>query len=100
MAYFREPEVAISGDTDIYVHGDKMLAFHRCKNCGCPTHWLSIDESSESDRMGVNARLLPRGVLAQARVRHFDGFDTWEQRDAAEPFERRDIGCNHSRPGA
>jgi hypothetical protein len=94
MAYFKESEVTVTGDTDTYVHGDKMLAFHRCKNCGCHTHWKSIDETSESDRMGVNSRLLPRDILTQARVRHFDGYDTWAQRDVEKPFVRQDINCN------
>jgi hypothetical protein len=93
-AYFKESEVAVAGVTDTYVHGDKMISFHRCKNCGCHTHWTSIDESSLSDRMAVNARLFPRELLTQARVRHFDGFNSWEMRDTDSPFVREDIGCN------
>lgn len=71
-----------------------MIAFHRCVHCGCNTHWLGIDASSDSDRMAVNARLMPREVLSAAIVRHFDGFETWTIRDEGDSFERRDINCN------
>lgn len=89
-------DVKIEGNTHTYSHGDKMLAFHRCRDCGCITHWLGIDPTSSSDRMAVNARLMPREVLSQARVRHFDGLDSWTYKDdgEAESFERRDINCN------
>jgi hypothetical protein len=50
---------------------DRSLAFHRCKICGCVTHWSPVDVSR--NRMGVNANLMPREVLEKATVRHFDG---------------------------
>ena len=57
--------------TDVYVWGERSLAFHRCRECGCVSHWAAVDQ--EGDRMGVNARLMDPGVLATARVRHSDG---------------------------
>jgi hypothetical protein len=54
-----------------------MLVLHRCKVCGCITHWLAVKR--DHDRMGVNARLMPPEVLAKARVRRFDGADTWQE---------------------
>jgi hypothetical protein len=72
--YYQRPQVrfeAANGPTDTYVWGDRMLAFHRCRTCGCVTHWASIDPSYE--RMGLNARLMPAETLAQIPVRHFDG---------------------------
>jgi hypothetical protein len=93
-AYYSASELLIVGDTQTYVHGDGCIAFHRCANCGCVTHWIGIDPTSTSDRMAVNARLMPRSVLSQVRVRHFDGLDTWKFRDEEESFERRDINCN------
>ena len=53
------------GATDIYQWGERRLEFHRCKDCGCMTHWAPVDKSH--DRMGVNARLMPPEVLAAAR---------------------------------
>jgi len=52
MAYYGRP-----GDpdprtrrTDAYSWGDKTLAFRRCANCGCITHWEPI-ERRVADRM-------------------------------------------------
>jgi hypothetical protein len=63
--------VAASGATDIYMWDDRSIEFHRCKNCGCITHWASVDQSS--DRIGVNARLMDPDIVAAARVRKLDG---------------------------
>lgn len=68
----------VAGDnaTDVYMWGDRSLGFHRCKVCGCATHWSPVDKTL--DRMGVNARLMDPTVLAAARVRKLDGADTWK----------------------
>ena len=75
MAYYPPREVTVHGATDTYEWGDRMLAFHRCKICGCTTHWSPTDPATE--RMGVNARLMPPEILAAARIRKFDGADSW-----------------------
>ncbi|HKD23283.1 MAG TPA: hypothetical protein VKB71_14805, partial [Rhizomicrobium sp.] len=54
-AYYSPKVVRVSGATDIYMWGDRMLELHRCKVCGCVTHWAPVDKTY--DRMGVNARL-------------------------------------------
>ena len=80
-AYFAPREVRLSPAepaTDAYLWGDKAIEFHRCKTCGCVTHWLAADRTR--DRMGVNARLLPAEIVAAARVKHLDGADTWTER--------------------
>jgi hypothetical protein len=73
-AYYSPKTVRITpetGATDIYMWDDKAIEFHRCKVCGCVTHWAPADK--KIDRMGVNARLMAPEVLAQARVRFLDG---------------------------
>jgi hypothetical protein len=60
--------------TGSYMWDDRAIAFHRCKTCGCVSHWSPVDR--RHDRMGVNARLLPPDILARARVRHLDGADS------------------------
>jgi hypothetical protein len=57
--------------TDVYAWGDRILEFHRCRNCGCVSHWIAVDPGA--DRMGVNARLMDPGVLVAARVRFSAG---------------------------
>ncbi len=80
-AYYAPKQVRVSGATDIYIWGDKSLELHRCKTCGCVTHWTAVDKTL--DRMGVNARLTAPEVLARARVRHLDGAETWKYLDEA-----------------
>lgn len=60
-------------ETDIYMWDDRSLEFHRCRTCGCVTHWAPVPEKRETSRMGVNARLMDLDVLAKARVRRLDG---------------------------
>jgi hypothetical protein len=79
-AYYSPAQVRIhSGGTDIYMWDDRAIEFHRCKTCGCVTHWAPVDKSI--DRMGVNARLMPPDVRAAARVRRLDGADTGKYLD-------------------
>ena len=66
--------VAPDPPTDVYKWGRRSIEFHRCRNCGCVSHWAAVDR--ERNRMGVNARLMPPEILAGARVRHRDGADT------------------------
>ena len=81
-AYYAPADVTITGleATAAYVRHDGpdmgQLALHHCRTCGCTTHWSPLDPGH--NRMGVNTRLMPPEILAQARVRHLDGADTWE----------------------
>lgn len=59
-----------------YIHGDKTLAFHTCKICGCTTHWESLSNEPDS-YMAVNMRMLDPKTLSQYRIRKFDGADSW-----------------------
>ncbi len=74
-AYYSPNQIRISGGpTDIYMWNDREIEFHRCRHCGCVTHWAPVDKSLM--RTGVNARLMAPEVLARARVRRLDGADT------------------------
>lgn len=79
LAYYSPRQVRFMPSppqTDTYVWGDKSIVFHRCKTCGCFTHWLAVDPTY--DRMGVNMRMADPQVLANVRIRRFDGADTWK----------------------
>lgn len=56
-----------------YVWGDKSLAFHTCRTCGCTTHWVGLT----GERMAVNIRLAAPEAIKDLPIRHFDGADTW-----------------------
>ena len=79
-AHFHPRQVTIlaePGATVPYVWGDRMLAFHHCKVCGCYTHYENLLEKYQ-DRMAVNARMMDPAVIAGAQIRRFDGADTWK----------------------
>ena len=76
-AYYALDQVRLAfppGSTDVYMWDDRAIEFHRCRECGCVTHWYPVDEAR--NRMGVNARMLPLDVRAKARVRRLDGAGT------------------------
>ena len=81
-AYYPAGDVTVSPDpapTETYAWNGEHVDFHRCRTCGCVTHWEPRDATR--DRRGVNARLLPLEVLAAAKVRHLDGAYTGKYRD-------------------
>ena len=75
-AYHAPGDVDLSamGATDVYMWDDRAIEFHRCRQCGCLTHWSPVDRSL--GRMGVNARLLPLETLETLRIRRLDGART------------------------
>ena len=71
-AYYSPKDVQVTNNaTDIYKWGQRAIEFHRCKQCGCITHWAPVDKTYE--RMGVNARLMAPEVMNKVRVRRWDG---------------------------
>jgi hypothetical protein len=64
------------GETIAYMHGDRTLSIHTCRNCGCTTHWEN--EQPEPGYMAVNFRMCDPVVINEFRIRRFDGADTWE----------------------
>lgn len=75
-AYYSESAVRVAGQTDEYVWGDRTLATVRCRQCGCVTHWRPL-QPNENGRMGVNMANFDPAVVADTRVRRFDGADSW-----------------------
>ncbi len=73
-AYYSPQQVRIvppTGATDTYAWGERSIEFHRCRQCGCVTHWAAI--GAPSDRMGINARLMHPELLRPLRIRKRDG---------------------------
>jgi len=82
-AYAERNRIALNFEanaTSRYIWGDKTLAFHICKICGCTTHWESL-EPDKNPRMAVNCALAEPGDIAGLRVRNFDGADSWSYLD-------------------
>lgn len=81
-AYYDADDVLSLPDpslTDTYAWNGRHVDFHRCRHCGCVTHWMSRDATRR--QRGINARLLGADLLARARVRHKDGAGTGEYLD-------------------
>jgi hypothetical protein len=79
-AYGDASEIRLLAEPDAtfaYVWGDRSLAFHICRTCGCTTHYQGLRHS----RMAVNCRLSDPADIAGLRIRHFDGAVTWAYLD-------------------
>lgn len=70
-AYFPPAEVTVRGATDTYVCNNRVIAFHRCRTCGCLSHWATL--GTDYGRMGVNARLLDAADLDGIELRVIAG---------------------------
>ena len=92
-------EVWAAPDATIaYVWGDKGLAFHTCKTCGCTTHWKSLGAEKPLN-MALNMTLCDPEDLKGIPIRHFDGADSWKFTDWPYPHGLKPIlrfGCYHT----
>jgi hypothetical protein len=82
-SYFTRDQVRFLGAPDGtrgYAQGEKSLATHHCRTCGCTTHWESL-RPDNPERIAINGRLFDPAVRAQIRVRRFDGADSWTYLD-------------------
>ena len=82
-AYYTRQQVKVLGSADArtaYLWGDKGIEFYHCKNCGCTTHYESVEKNPES-RIAVNARIMRPEDTADIPVKTFDGADTWAYLD-------------------
>jgi hypothetical protein len=78
-AYYPSARVRVvhaADATGSYAWGDRAIAFHHCRTCGCTTHYTGLGPDA-LDRVGVNARLLPLDPAAPVVVRRFDGRGTF-----------------------
>lgn len=77
-AYYHCDDVTFErgeGTTRSYVWNRKILEFHSCARCGCPTHWIATDRGFR-ERMGVNARLIDGLNRDNVKLGYVDHGDT------------------------
>jgi hypothetical protein len=53
--YCTPDRLAVTGELQGYIQGDRTLTTWRCSTCGNVSHWTAIDP--DYDRLGVNLRL-------------------------------------------
>jgi len=75
LSYYRGADQAkllttpAPGTTEPYLWGDREIAFHRCKSCGCVTH---IEAVADRVIFGVNTRMMAGLDPAKVRLRRID----------------------------
>ena len=77
--------------TDTYIWGDRELAFHRCKECGCVMYMEAVKENPPFI-YGINARMILNFDPSSVRVRQKDNGHTglfWTRSNAPpEPSQQ------------
>ena len=71
--------ITLTGPTSKYLWGEKSIGFHFCPACGCVACWRGVRPNADGRRrMAVNVRLSEPEAVARLSIRHFDGFDKFE----------------------
>jgi len=74
-AYYSPAEVHVctggSGE-EVYIWGDKELEFVRCANCGCVTHYRTV-EGQADPILAINFRLADSQQIEALPKRYFNG---------------------------
>jgi hypothetical protein len=82
-AYYRPTSVTIEAPKNAlstYSWKQRIRDYHRCKRCGCVTHYTYRGQQRYK-AMGVNAANFDLSVLTGVRIRHLDGAATWKMLD-------------------
>ena len=81
-AFYAADAMRIEGleNETAYVFGPKTIRTMRCRHCGCVTHWEPLVDKPGM-KFGVNMRNFDPAEVGDARLRRFDGADTWSYID-------------------
>lgn len=82
-AYYKQQQVNLSAapaTLKAYSWGDRTIEFYHCSNCGCLTHYESLEKGADS-RIAINTRMLPAELTTHIPCRKFDGADSWSYID-------------------
>lgn len=78
-AYDHEGQgIHISGETGVYIRGDREIGFHFCATCGCVAYWRALGAQADGRRrIAVNLRLAEPERVAPIPIDHYDGLESW-----------------------
>src|SRR5262249_20662905 len=79
-AYYKPSSVRIDAPKSAlakYSWNRRIREYHRCKKCGCVTHYTYRKKRSWAT-VAVNASNFELTAIAGARIRHLDGAATWK----------------------
>jgi hypothetical protein len=79
---FEGERISISGPTSVYTRigkADPALEIHFCPTCACVLAWrgLRLEEDGRR-RIAANIRLTALEAVADLRIDHLDGYDTFD----------------------
>jgi hypothetical protein len=84
---WQDEDVFVTGSTNGYIRGEKVLAFHFCPTCGNVAYWRSVDTGPDGRRrIAVNVRLSEPDAVAGIPIQQFDGLHSFED---LPPDDRR-----------
>jgi len=82
-AYYKPTSVTIEapkGGLSKYSWNQRIRDYHRCKRCGCVTHY-TYRGRQRNRTIGVNAANFAPSALVGVRIRHLDGAVSWKLLD-------------------
>jgi hypothetical protein len=82
-AYYKPSSVTVIAPKSAlskYSWNRKVRDYHRCKRCGCVTHYTYRGKQRDST-IGVNATNFEPSALVGVRIRHLDGASSWKLLD-------------------
>jgi hypothetical protein len=82
-AYYKPASVRIEapkGGLSKYSWNRRIRDYHRCKRCGCVTHY-TYRKTQRKTTLGVNAANFAASDLVGVRIRHLDGAKSWKMLD-------------------
>jgi hypothetical protein len=79
-AYDYEGErIRTSGETKVYIWGEKTLGFHFCPRCSCVAYWRALEPNAEGRRrIAVNLRLAEPDDVGHIPIDHFEGLVSFQ----------------------
>ena len=81
-AYYAASDVQIeaaAGALEIYRWAEETMIFHRCRRCGCTTHYTARE--ADGDLVALNGRMAELEAIGDIPLRDFDGRDSWRYLD-------------------
>jgi hypothetical protein len=82
-AYYKPTSVRIEAPKhglSKYSWNQRIRDYHRCKRCGCVTHY-TYRGRQRNRTIGVNAANFAPSALVGVRIRHLDGAGSWKLLD-------------------
>ena len=76
---YEDGRINTSGETVVYIWGDRTVGFLFCPSCACVVYWRAIEPNAEGRRrIAVNLRLAEPDEVARIPIDHFEGLVSFQ----------------------